>query len=95
MSREHCAQSHPGSPGLTSVEATHRLTEYGPNEPAPTRRLSAVVEIGRLFANPLVLILLVASVVSGWLGEDVDAANKRSPEDQVSFTWGESNSCCS
>jgi magnesium-transporting ATPase (P-type) len=74
MSTEHSdAESPPRSSGLTSVEATRRLAEYGPNEPAPKRRLSAAVEIGRLFANPLVLILLVASAVSAWLGEDVDA----------------------
>ena len=59
--------------GLTSIEAARGLAEHGPNEPAPTRRFSAVLEFGRLFANPLVLILLVASVVSAWLGEDVDA----------------------
>src|SRR4029450_6273998 len=62
-----------GSSGLTSIEATRLLAEDGPNEPAPTRRLSGVVEIARLFANPLVLILLVASGVSAWLGEKVDA----------------------
>ena len=74
MSTEHSdAESPPSLSGLTSVEATRRLAEYGPNEPAPKRRLSAAVEIGRLFANPLVLILLVASAVSAWLGEDVDA----------------------
>jgi P-type Mg2+ transporter len=59
--------------GLESVEAARRLAEYGPNEPAPTRRLSAIRQIAYLFANPLVLILLAASAVSGWLGEDVDA----------------------
>jgi Mg2+-importing ATPase len=59
--------------GLTSVEAARRLADHGPNEAAPGRRLSAVVEVGRLFANPLVLILLVASILSAWLGEDVDA----------------------
>ncbi len=59
--------------GLTTAEAARRLAEHGPNEPAPTQRLSSIVEIARLFANPLVLILLVASAVSAWLGEDVDA----------------------
>jgi P-type Mg2+ transporter len=59
--------------GLTSIEAARGLAEHGPNEPAPTRRLSVVIEFGRLFANPLVLILLVASVVSAWVGQDVDA----------------------
>jgi P-type Mg2+ transporter len=62
-----------GSSGLTTVEATRRLAEYGPNDPAPSKRLSSIVEIARLFINPLVLILLVASAVSAWLGEDVDA----------------------
>ncbi len=61
------------APGLTSVEAARLLAEYGPNEPAPARRLSAVVELGRLFANPLVLILLAASAVSAWVGQNVDA----------------------
>jgi P-type Mg2+ transporter len=74
ISTEHAdAESPPRLSGLTSVEATRRLGEYGPNEPAPKRRLSAAVEIARLFANPLVLILLVASAVSAWLGEDADA----------------------
>jgi len=67
------SESPPRSSGLTTVEATGRLAACGPNEPAPARRLSALIEIGWLFANPLVLILLVASAVSGWLGEDVDA----------------------
>ena len=71
---EHSDAEWPrGSSGLTSIEATRFLAEYGPNEPAPTRRLSGVVEIARLFANPLVLILLVASGVSASLGEKVDA----------------------
>ncbi len=59
--------------GLTSAEARRRLDEYGLNEPAPTRHLSGVFEIVHLFANPLVLILLVASAASAWLGENVDA----------------------
>lgn len=59
--------------GLTSEEAARRFSESGPNEPAAVRRFSALLEIGRLFANPLVLILFVASVVSASLGEHVDA----------------------
>ena len=59
--------------GLTSVEAARRLAEYGPNEPAPVRRLSAVVQLFHLFANPLVVILLVASAISASLGQQVDA----------------------
>ncbi len=46
--------------GLTGAEAARRLVVYSPNEAAPVRRLSAVVQLFRLFANPLVTILLVA-----------------------------------
>jgi P-type Mg2+ transporter len=60
-------------PGLTSDEAARRLAEHGLNEPAPTRRLSAAVQLFHLFANPLVVILLVASAISGSLGQHVDA----------------------
>ena len=59
--------------GLSSAEAARRLAEYGPNEPAPVRRLSAVVQLLHLFANPLVIILLVASAIAGSLGQQVDA----------------------
>ena len=60
-------------PGLTSEEAAARLAQVGPNDPAPRRRSPAVAELLRLFLNPLVLILLIAAVVSAFLGEGVDA----------------------
>jgi Mg2+-importing ATPase len=59
--------------GLTSAEAARRLGQYGPNEAAPVSHLSALAELVRLFANPLVIILLVASAIAGSLGQDVDA----------------------
>src|SRR5580765_7275245 len=59
--------------GLSGIEAARRLAAYGPNEPAPVRRLSALAQLFHLFANPLVIILLVASVIAGSLGEHVDA----------------------
>ena len=59
--------------GLTSAEAARRLAVYGPNEAAPVRRLSAVVQLFRLFANPLVIILLVASAIAASLGQQFDA----------------------
>lgn len=59
--------------GLTSAEAARLLAQYGPNEPAPVRRLSLVVQLLRLFANPLVLILLVASAISVALRQRTDA----------------------
>jgi Mg2+-importing ATPase len=60
--------------GLTSADAARRLAEYGPNEPVRVRRLSALRQLVRLFATPLVAILLVAAIVSAALGERTDAA---------------------
>ena len=59
--------------GLTSQQAEARLEEFGPNDPTPRRRRSPVLELLRLFLNPLVMILLIAAVASGFLGEKVDA----------------------
>jgi len=59
--------------GLSAVEAARRLTTYGPNEAAPVARFSAVVQLFHLFANPLVVILLVASGITAALGQHVDA----------------------
>ena len=59
--------------GLSSAQATARLQTYGPNELAPPRRFEAVRELVRYFANPLVLILLVASAVSAAFGQPVSA----------------------
>ena len=59
--------------GLTSAQAAQRLAEYGPNEPVSVHRLSALVQLAHLFANPLVVILLVASGISASLGQPTDA----------------------
>jgi Mg2+-importing ATPase len=59
--------------GLSGAEAARRLAQYGPNEPAPVRRLSLLIQLLHLFANPLVIILLVASAISGSMGQPVDA----------------------
>lgn len=58
--------------GLTMAEALSRLRTFGPNALARERRL-AIVEFLRFFANPLVAILIIASVVSLALGERVNA----------------------
>ena len=59
--------------GLTSQEAERRLRQFGPNDPAPARRHSFLTELLLLFVNPLVIILLIAAVVSGFIGQLVDA----------------------
>jgi Mg2+-importing ATPase len=50
--------------GLTTEQAQARLDEFGRNEPAPIKRTTPLVELFRLFLNPLVALLLIASVVS-------------------------------
>jgi P-type Mg2+ transporter len=60
--------------GLSSAEAERRLRDLGPNEPAPPRSRLSVMVVGRLFANPLVVILLVASAASAALGDVVNAS---------------------
>jgi len=60
--------------GLTGVEARKRLDTYGPNETTGKKRRSGPVQFLRLFLNPLVAILLLASVVSAILGDRINAS---------------------
>jgi len=60
--------------GLTQVEAKQRLTQFGPNEPAPTKRTAPLFQLVILLANPLAIILLVASGISAALGEVLNAS---------------------
>ena len=59
--------------GLTSEQARRLLDEYGPNEPVRAKRWTALRELVSLVANPLVLILLAAALVSAFVGEPTDA----------------------
>jgi Mg2+-importing ATPase len=59
--------------GLTSQESFARLKQFGPNDPAPPRNKPVLAEFLLLFASPLVIILLIAAAVSGFIGQMVDA----------------------
>ena len=59
--------------GLTGEEARRRLAQHGPNETAAVTRSGPVRQILAALVNPLVLILLAASIVSAVLGEPLDA----------------------
>jgi Mg2+-importing ATPase len=59
--------------GLTTEVARARLLATGPNEPAPAQRTKPFAELVRLFANPLIAILLVASILSAAVGEWLNA----------------------
>ena len=59
--------------GLTNEEAQRRLAEFGPNEPAHEPSIGGFLQFIRFFANPLVIILLIASAVSASVGELINA----------------------
>jgi P-type Mg2+ transporter len=63
-------------PGLTAADAARLFAAHGPNEPAPTRgtRGGAVLELLRPLANPLLVMLLAAGLVSAAAGDVADAA---------------------
>jgi P-type Mg2+ transporter len=63
----------PGA-GLSATEAGRRLAEYGPNDPAPSKKRSALLTLLLLFLNPLAIVLLIAAGFSAFLGQAVDAA---------------------
>src|SRR5271157_424629 len=59
--------------GLTPQEAAARLDQFGPNEPTATQHHSFLSDFLHAFSNPLVLILVIAAIISGFMGEAVDA----------------------
>src|ERR1700678_192537 len=65
--------ANPTITGLTSDEARARLAQFGPNDPTPAGQFSALRHIGLQLANPLTIILLVASAIAVYLHQNVDA----------------------
>ncbi len=59
--------------GLTEAEASRRLAEFGPNELEATRRISPWALLLAQFKNVLLIILLVATALSAFLGHGVEA----------------------
>ena len=58
--------------GLADAEAERRLDRYGPNELQASARISAWKIFFEQFKNVLILILLVATVASAFLGHGVE-----------------------
>jgi Mg2+-importing ATPase len=71
--RPDADETHVAIVGLTAQEAEARLEQFGPNEPAATQQHSFLSDLLHQFANPLVLILIIAAVASAFLGDKVDA----------------------
>ncbi len=59
--------------GLTAEEAEKRLEIYGSNEIVKSQKRSAPIEFLSHFRSPVTLILIVAAIVSGFLGDPLDA----------------------
>ena len=59
--------------GLTTEEATKRLETYGSNDVAKQAQVSIIIEFLSHFKSPLVIILIIAAIVAGVLGEITDA----------------------
>jgi len=60
--------------GLSSEEAKLRLTQVGPNELEATSRTGLLGRVVRILAEPMLLLLVGAGLVSVFLAEPIDAA---------------------
>ncbi len=61
------------SDGLTAEEANRRLKQFGPNKLTEGKRIPAFFLFLAQFKDFMVLVLLVATLISGLLGEYIDA----------------------
>lgn len=59
--------------GLTNAEAHRRLLKYGYNEVVKPKRFAGVMALVSRFKNPLVIILIIAAFLSGFLGDKTSA----------------------
>ena len=59
--------------GLTSLEAQIRLDKIGPNQLEETKKATALQQFLSQFTDFIVLVLIGAAIISGLLGEWVDA----------------------
>ncbi|MEQ1694051.1 MAG: HAD-IC family P-type ATPase, partial [Gemmatimonas sp.] len=66
-------QLHTSADGLSSADATKRLVADGPNELQEGTRVSPLRIFSGQFKSLIVWILIVAGIISGVLGEVVDA----------------------
>jgi Mg2+-importing ATPase len=60
--------------GLSPQEAAKRLKQYGPNEFAGRKKLQPVGIFFSKFRSPLLLLLIAAAIISGFLGSRIEAS---------------------
>src|SRR5687768_16188527 len=58
--------------GLTVEEAQKRLEQYGPNELKEAKRLTPLVILYNQFKDFMILVLMAAALISGFLGDIID-----------------------
>ena len=74
LTTEETFQRLKSSPhGLTAAEAARRLDEFGPNELQAAGRVSPWAILLEQFKNVLIVILLLATALSAFLGHGVEA----------------------
>jgi len=74
MSLDHVMQYLQTSiEGLTQREANERLTVYGSNEIKAERGISRAATFTKQFKDPLIIILLIATAISAFVGELIDS----------------------
>jgi len=61
------------SAGLGRTEALKRLAQFGPNELQAIHRISAIALLLEQFKNVMIIILLVATALSAFLGHATEA----------------------
>jgi len=59
--------------GLTTAEAKRRLEQYGSNEIIQLKKKSAPLEFLSHFKSPVTIILVIAAIISAFVGDPVDA----------------------
>ena len=68
-----CARLDATPAGLASADARRRLAQFGPNELKAPHRVSPWAVLAAQFKNVLIVILLVATALSAFLGHTVEA----------------------
>lgn len=64
---------HSSQEGLTSAEAEHRLSTYGPNLLVKKARSGPVATFLNQFKSPIILMLLFATILSAFVGDLTDS----------------------
>jgi len=64
---------HSGKSGLTSEEAASRLKQYGENSIKKQKKTTQLMLFISQFRNPIIIILIVATLISALTGDWIDA----------------------